>query len=435
VTNLARRTVAAVTGVRSWPIWLTCLLVACALPNQPDSRHATTGIIIPPPSADFAAYVETTRSRVTRASEVNGTSFAAPDTVTDRAPFELTPSATCPRRTDGRYQRGALLIHDLGGTPYVLRDVGQRLADACYLVRAILLPGHGTTPGDLLTVDREAWRVAVQQGVASFEGQVAELDLVGFSEGAGLALDYANRQVPPGDIALGALVLLSPIVAPSSMRVLTLLATLAPDETWANVGPDLDLLRYDSLPRRAVFQMEELLGELADAGYLLDVPIFVAISADDAEVDALGVRRWFCRRLIGPRDLIWYAREPDPVTDCRFVTVRTVVLGNGVLDLSHRAVPVAPDNPRYGRNATSYDCGHYHSEQDIRTWLRCLDPASTPDNSSIRYGEISPENLQRHVVRRLTYNPDFGSLTIDILTFLAAVPRIPRGEARPASGS
>ena len=72
--------------------------------------------------------------------------------VEDRAPFELAPERRrCGRPADGGYEKAALLIHDLGGTSYEMRDVARAFADACYLVRAILLPGHGTVPGDLLT--------------------------------------------------------------------------------------------------------------------------------------------------------------------------------------------------------------------------------------------------------------------------------------------
>jgi esterase/lipase len=421
------------TRLRSWPIWLTCLLMACVPPGQPGSRYPSSGITIGPPESDFAAYVEVTRNRIAHANQVSGAPFAAPDTVRDRAPFQLVPSASCPRRHDGRFQRGALLIHDLGGTPYVLRDLGQRLAEACYLVRAILLPGHGTVPGDLLGGDRQAWREAVRQGVASFEGQVAEVDLVGFSEGASLALDHVGRHAPPGDLSIGALVLLSPVIAPRGTAASTLLAALTPESTWARTGPELDPLRYESMPHRTAQELEGLLGEMAEASQLVDLPIFVALSSEDTEVDAMEVRRWFCRRLVGPRELIWYADDPAPLTDCRFVTVRTLALANGVLDLSHRALPVAPDNPRYGSEGTSYDCGHYRREAEIPLWMRCQDPASTPDNSSVRYGEITARNLERHIIRRLTYNPDFDALAIDILTFLAVVPRSPRPASAPRS--
>ena len=42
----------------------------------------------------------------------------------------------------------------------------------------------------------------------------------------------------------------------------------------------------------------------------------------------------------------------------------------------------------------------------------------TTANSELRYGEISPANLKSHVVRRLTYNPDFDAMMGAALAFL-----------------
>ena len=107
-----------------------------------------------------------------------------------------------------------LLIHGLGDSPYEMRDLGERFAAACYLVRAILLPGHGTVPGDLLGVGYPAWTEATRLGVASFAGQAERLYLVGFGAGATLALDYALEDASPGEgPALGGLVLLAPALA------------------------------------------------------------------------------------------------------------------------------------------------------------------------------------------------------------------------------
>jgi hypothetical protein len=52
------------------------------------------------------------------------------------------------------------------------------------------------------------------------------------------------------------------------------------------------------------------------------------------------------------------------------------------------------------------------------SWFYCSDPAKTADNFDIRYGEISHSNLSEHVVRRLTYNPDFDDLVADMMGFL-----------------
>ena len=47
-----------------------------------------------------------------------------------------------------------------------------------------------------------------------------------------------------------------------------------------------------------------------------------------------------------------------------------------------------------------------------------MDETKTTANSDIRYGEITAANLQRHIVRRLTYNPDFESMVGLMLAFL-----------------
>jgi hypothetical protein len=46
----------------------------------------------------------------------------------------------------------------------------------------------------------------------------------------------------------------------------------------------------------------------------------------------------------------------------------------------------------------------------------------TTANSKVRYGEISAANLDAHVMRRLTYNPDFDRLAGDLVDFLEDAP-------------
>ena len=123
--------------------------------------------------------------------------------------------------------------------------------------------------------------------------------------------------------------------------------------------PDYDPVRYESLPRNAEMQRARLVEEVLARDALLEIPVFLAISADDAEVDAGAAREWFCRRLSGPRRLIWYTTAPAPSTDCRFVAERSSAAAPDVLDLSHVALPIAPDNPRYGANGAYNDCSHY----------------------------------------------------------------------------
>ncbi|HEX6112560.1 MAG TPA: alpha/beta fold hydrolase, partial [Geminicoccaceae bacterium] len=263
--------------------------------------------------------------------------------VKDRAPFELAPERRrCARAGDGRHQKAALLIHDLGGTPYEMRDVARAFAEACYLVRAILLPGHGTVPGDLLDADYRRWVEATQSAVASFEGEAERLVLVGFGLGGTLAIHYALSARPPSDLELGGLVLLAPALGTETplawLRAPGIHSQLTPGRPWARLLPDYDPVRYESLPRNALMQRKRLVEQLTAHEAALQIPAFLVISADDAEVDVGAARDWLCRGLAGPRRLIWYTRTPAPSAECPFVFARSSADWPGILDFSHVAL-------------------------------------------------------------------------------------------------
>jgi len=404
---------------------LVLVAAACAPQGELGPQHRPTGGKTPLPGADFAAYVEAARRHIAAATEAPGPPLE-PAVVADRGPFELVPrSPRCTPGDDGRWRAGVLLIHEIGQTPYALRDLGERLAEACHLVRAVLLPGHGTVPGDLLEVDGEAWLAAVHEGVASFAGVAERVHLLGFGAGGTLALHHALFDKPRA----GALVLIAPRLPPRpSIPFLDSLAGFY-DGTdararWRDLAPDLDPVRYESLPKNALREVDRLARELDEREGILDIPVMVALSAEDAAIDADAIRRWFCRRLTGPRQMLWYSADGTPITDCRFVRIHESGRAPGVLDYSHVALPVAPDNPRYGADAAHFDCDHYFRENSPN-WLICVDPTKMPANSEIRYGEITPANLERAIVRRLTWNPDFEAFADAVVGFLAAGGRVP----------
>lgn len=407
---------------RGWIALLAVAVAACVARGDLQPRHSPTGLQTPLPSADFVGYVEAAKAHIERASEGVRRPLQ-PELVAERAPFELIPETErCAPGADGRFARGALLIHGLGGTPYRMRDLAARLADRCHLVRAILLPGHGTVPGDLLDIDAAAWREAVRAGVASFADAAERVLLVGFGAGGTLALDYALFEANADQVPLTGLVLLAPALdTPTSLVTLAtagLYRRLKPEGSWLRLLPDRDPVAYESLPKNANIQLKRLIDRMQTERPIVDLPIFMAISADDMTVDPGAARAWFCRQLVGPRRLLWYTSEPAPSTDCRFVLPRPSAAASGVLDFSHLALPVAPGNPRYGTGGSYVDCLHYYWRQDSPEWLICLDPTKTPENSDVRYGEITEPNLQRYVVRRLTYNPDFEAITEAMLGFL-----------------
>lgn len=396
---------------------LTLAVVACAPPGEFGPRHRSLGVATPLPEPDFAAYVEASKAHIAAAGQALGQPLD-PTAIHDRAPFGLTPPARCRRAPDGRHPRAVLLIHGLGDSPYVMRDLGHRFAAACYLVRAILLPGHGTVPGDLLDVDFHQWLAATARGVASLEGAAERVFLVGFDAGGTLALHYALFDQPPPDLALGGLVLLAPALeSRATSGPFGALDALAPAGPWRALYPDTDPVRYESVTSNAARQLDRLAADFAAQEQPLDLPVFMALTAADRTIDADAARAWFCRQLTGPRELLWYTSDLAPVDDCRFVILRASGVPDQILDLSHIALPLAPNNRHYGVHGDYLSCLHYYWENSPN-WLICADRSRTPTNSAVRYGEINGWNTDAHVVRRLTYNPDFDGLVEAILTFL-----------------
>jgi esterase/lipase len=413
------------SDLKRW-VWLgvAALLASCASPGELGKRHEPSQLATPMPIPDFDAYILAAHQYIAAANQIAGNPLAE-DVIEDRGPFELPPSGRDCRTGGDRPVRAALLIHDVGETPYVLRDLGERLARACYLVRAILLPGHGGVPGDLLTVDYRAWQRAVRLGVASLVGSADEVTLVGFGTGGTLALDYVLSGQPE-KIPIAALVLLAPAMADPApafeVQAQRFYHALAPSGGWGAVFADNDPVRYESLPSNARRQEERLILELARQESALNLPVFMAISEDDASVDPDAARRWFCTSVAGPREMLWYTTAPDRAAVCPFVTERSSGPTRDALDLSHIGLPIAPQNPRYGRDSGYRSCLHYYWEKDAPSWFFCSDPAKTTANSEVRYGEISEANLRAHVIRRVTYNPDFDGLAGELVGFLKDAP-------------
>lgn len=373
------------------------------------------------PSADFTGYVAAAEMAIAKVNATGGRPLEA-EVIADRAPFEMAPSSRrCPTLADGRPAKAALLIHSLGGTPYEMRDLARSLVQACYLVRAILLPGHGTVPGDLLEVDYRQWIEATRSGLASLDGVAEDVVLVGFGIGGTVAIHQALSGLPSPGLKLAALVLLSPALAtePSAwLPAAPLYGAVSAEGRWSRLLADSDPVRYESLPHNALLQRADLIDQVRAQGAPVSLPVFLAASADGAAADAAAARAWFCRSLSGPRRLIWYTIEPAPSTDCPFVIERSSAASPDVVAFSDVALPISPANPRYGADAAYLDCSHYYWEKDTPSWFICMDPGNTPATSQVRYGAISEANLQRHVMRRLTYNPDFEPMVEDMLAFL-----------------
>ena len=86
------------------------------------------------------------------------------------------------------------LIHGLGGTQYDLGSMHKRLKNAGFVTHSLTLPGHGTTPEDLVGITAEDWLQAVRVKYHEVLAQHEEVHVMGMCMGALLAIETVKRE-------------------------------------------------------------------------------------------------------------------------------------------------------------------------------------------------------------------------------------------------
>ena len=308
-----------------------------------------------------------------------------------------------------------LLLHGMSDSPYSLSALGKALNERGYWVIGLRLPGHGTAPSGLLRIKWQDMAAAVQLAAVHLDKQTASapLHLVGYSNGAPLALNYALDAMEDDALVRPAsLVLLSPAIGLSRgaglaswMRALASVPGLS-GWKWLDVQPEFDPYKYNSFATNAgavVFDITKRVAERVAARSRSGAdpvlpPVLAMKSTVDATVSTQAVVDNLLARLRPNRhELVLYdinrfsrissvlVADPGPLTakvmddgalpfavslvtnsspDSRDV----VVLGkksfsNGmssveplniqwsrdILSLSHIAVPFSPEDRLYGR--------------------------------------------------------------------------------------
>lgn len=404
----------------------TSVLSAC---SDTPAHLQPSGFAVTAPEADvsFDQYVTATRAQLERALAVVyqrngdvspfGEEYPLQRTLEMRAPFEIREAPLCAADSP---RTGYLLVHGLTDSPYLLSAVARSLAgrSPCSVVRSILLPGHGTVPGDTLDVHRDEWRQITRYGVDSFRGQVSELYLVGYSAGATLAVEFADQH--RDDSLLAGLILLSPAMALPDPTV-----RLAPYVRWfvdwLGVEQERDAAKYETLAINAGAEFYRLVTELNWPQMMpLELPVFMAVSGADTTVDVGAAADFFCQKTsVNQRHLLWYSSVDDghhPEADCSGIAVQSVVdAGHRLISISHVGISMPSTDPHYGRDAGYRQCLHYAAVPE--RYEQCL-----ADDLDTVYGERSlliDGLYDGRLMRRATFNPAFTAMMQQIDCFLA----------------
>ncbi|UHD14268.1 alpha/beta hydrolase [Thiocapsa bogorovii] len=159
---------------------------------------------------------------------------------------------------DGEPRGAVVLLHGLTDSPYSLRHIGRHYRESGYVVIGIRLPGHGTVPAGLTTVRWGDWSAATRLAVreaARRIGPSAPLQLVGFSNGGALAMNYVLDAVEdPSLRQANRVILITPMIGITEMARFAGFAGLPAvfpafaNAAWLGVIPEFNPFKYNSFP-------------------------------------------------------------------------------------------------------------------------------------------------------------------------------------------
>jgi esterase/lipase len=310
-------------------------------------------------------------------------------------PFELQAKL----KAENEKSKGILLVHGLGDSPYYFSDIAQALSKQGFLVRVLLLPGHGSRPADLLSISSDAWVRLVDIQINALKAQVDEVYLGGFSTGANLVTSAALT-----DNAIKGLILFSP-----AFKAKTKLASLSPLLPLYKPWPWLkspnhmkNIARYSPVPSNAFAQYYYTSREVQDQlqKQVFSKPIFMVLSEADSVVDVLAVAHYFNQNFTHKNSrLVWFGNKPK-LDDDRIIAYSAKSSEYQVSNYSHMGILFKPENAYFGYPSGYRICDNGQTDA---AFSKCYKKGDVWYSA---WGYKEPDKAHA----RLTFNPKFDDM-------------------------
>jgi hypothetical protein len=197
---------------------------------------------------------------------------------------------------------------------------------------------------------------------------------------------------------------------------------LIPSAKWVGIKPDLDIYKYESFTKNAAAQTYLLIRDLDRQlhGHRLDIPVFTAASTDDMTVDASVILEFIKQLCPDSSRLVLYTTEPEKFLPDfpadQLELMNSVFPGQEILSSAHTAIMLSPEDSHYGLGGEYSNCAHYFPG-DMEKYAACL---AHPERNF--QGEVTAQNLETGVMRRLMYNPNYDALKVSLQTFIDRLP-------------
>ena len=223
-----------------------------------------------------------------------------------------------------RIRGGALLVHGMTDAPYSVRPLAEVLRREGFYALCLRMPGHGTVPAALETVDWEDWLATFRLGVRHVRSRIGAgkpLVLVGYSNGGALAVKYSLDALTASDLPRAdRIILMSPMIGVTRLarltRLLDVLGALGVQKArWTDVVPEYNPFKYNSFPAHAARQSYELtttldeeLEEAARAKRIGGLPPILTFQplADDSVITQDITARLYDRLTAGGSELVLF---------------------------------------------------------------------------------------------------------------------------------
>ena len=318
---------------------------------------------------------------------------------------------------------GVLLVHGLGDSPYFFRDVANATCNEGIHVRTILLPGHGSKPGDMLNVSYEQWQQETNHHIRLFSEEVDNLYIGGFSTGANLTTIASFSMAE--ELNIKGLIHFSPAFKSRFFvsRLAPYIDSLFP---WPNVEEEDNPSRYNStaMPGFAAYQesvnvLQDLFSQSEKRKRTLNLPVLMVVAEKDSVVDTTKIAEQFRDNFTHRcKCLLWQGEKKPDVPDNQLIMQTMNLPEQRISAASHMSTLFSEQNTLYGIESEFRICDN---GQGSDAEARCK------AGEEVWYGpwgfesDIESNKLigdkEERVYARLTYNPYFERTVDQLLAF------------------
>ncbi|MDH5506532.1 MAG: alpha/beta fold hydrolase [Anaerolineae bacterium] len=215
---------------------------------------------------------------------------------------------------------GCLLVHGFTATPHEVRGLGEHLAQRGCTVLGIRLAGHATRPADMARTRWQDWLASVEAGWHLLQDHTDKVFLCGMSTGGALSLLFASQFDVAAVVSMSA-----PHNIPGERRIRRtrpfkdLLAKIKPyrqknPSHWHDPAAEKARVAYTVNPTRAIYELDDLLGEMRAALPKISAPVLLIHSRDDKYILPENMPRIYAALGSPDKHMLWVENSQHVIT-------------------------------------------------------------------------------------------------------------------------